>query len=132
MLNGGQPWPWYHTGASHLTAAGVPHGTPPGRALCRSSRCRRGDGGLVGPVTSAGLGVCNGQHNGSDSSPKKTSENTMNCMHSHLGLNLFHLHPYPIGEGCPLKACNSAIPEPIPTLSSNYNLYLLQLLANNR
>ncbi|KAG8195123.1 hypothetical protein JTE90_013598 [Oedothorax gibbosus] len=68
MLNGGQPWPWYHpTGAaSHLAAATVaPHGTGLTAAAA---------GGIVGPaVTSpAGLGVCNGQLNGSDSSTKKS------------------------------------------------------------
>ncbi|KAF8767726.1 Paired box protein Pax-6 like protein [Argiope bruennichi] len=72
MLNGGQPWPWYHTGASHLTAAGVPHGTSPAGLSAAAAAAAAATGSLVGPVTSAGLGVCNGQHNGSDSSAKKS------------------------------------------------------------
>ncbi|XP_042898601.1 paired box protein Pax-6 isoform X3 [Parasteatoda tepidariorum] len=73
MLNGGQPWPWYHTGASHLTAAGVPHGTSPAGLSAAAAAAAAATGGLVPPVvSSAGLGVCNGQHNGSDSSAKKS------------------------------------------------------------
>ncbi|XP_035216382.1 paired box protein Pax-6-like [Stegodyphus dumicola] len=75
MLNG-QPWSWYHTGASHLTAAGVPHGTSPTGLSVAAAAAAAATGGLVAPgvtVSPAGLGMCNGQLNGNDSSTKKSS-----------------------------------------------------------
>ncbi|XP_054715138.1 paired box protein Pax-6-like [Uloborus diversus] len=68
ILNGAQPWPWYHAGAAtHLQHAAAPPGG-------LSAAAAAAVGGLVSSGVSppVGLGVCNGQLNGVDTATKKS------------------------------------------------------------
>lgn len=77
ILNGAQPWPWYHpaTGAaSHLAGMG-PGGSPAAAGLAVAAAAATG--GLVstpGSVGAAGLGsMCNGMNGSSDAGKKSES-----------------------------------------------------------
>ena len=80
ILNGGQPWPWYHAtpgaaAASHL--AGMGHGASPAAGLAAAAAAAA-TGGLVatpGSVGAAGLGsMCNGMNGSSDAGKKSEYE----------------------------------------------------------